>query len=155
MTDRESRERLIELIKKAIKEWDVYFGYSLSKGERSKTYEKFIADRLLANGVVVLDWSVVTPKNRPLITHIAGMPLNDVLDLIRAKKEGRLIETPCKVGQTVWEVDTETPFDEELQVIESKVERFFVGTSHNLHSIDSKTVFLTKEEAEAKMKERE
>ena len=46
-----------------------------------------IADYLLANGVIVFDTKVITPQNRPLITHIAEMPSNDVLDLIRAKKE--------------------------------------------------------------------
>lgn len=66
-----------------------------------------------------------------------------------------VIVPPCKVGQTVWEIDADNPFEEELHVIESKVERFYVGTSHNLHLIDCKTVFLTKEEAERALKERE
>ena len=66
-----------------------------------------------------------------------------------------VILPPCKVGDTVWEIDADNPFEEELQVIESKVERFYVGTSHSLHLIDCKTVFLTKEEAEKALKERE
>ena len=59
------------------------------------------ANDLLSNGVIVLDTKVIAPINRPLITHIAEMPLNDVLDLIRAKKEERLIGLPCKVGDKV------------------------------------------------------
>lgn len=57
-----------------------------------------LADHLLSNGVIVLDMNVISTKNRPLITHFAGMPLNDVFDLVRAKEEGRLIVPPCKVG---------------------------------------------------------
>ena len=41
---------------------------------------------LIENGVIVLDIKAVAPINRPLITHIAGMPINDVLDLIREKE---------------------------------------------------------------------
>ena len=48
------RDRLIELIKEVIEEWESYYVYSLSKGEpRSKTYDGFIADHLIANGVIV------------------------------------------------------------------------------------------------------
>ena len=48
------RDRLIELIKEAIEEWENYYVYSLSKGEtRSKTYDGFIADHLIDNGVIV------------------------------------------------------------------------------------------------------
>ena len=65
-----------------------------------------------------------------------------------------VIVPPCKVGDIVWEIDADDPFEEELQVIESKVERFYVGTIHNLHLIDCKTVFLTKEEALKALKER-
>ena len=64
------------------------------------------------------------------------------------------IRPPCKVGDTVWEVNTDNPFDEDLRVMEAKVERFFIGTSVDLHCMDcvGKTVFLTKEEAENALK---
>jgi hypothetical protein len=78
--------------------------------------------------------------------------MNEIADCLLANG---VIVLPCKVGDTVWEIDADNPFEEELQVIESKVERFYVGTSHNLHLIDCKTVFLTKEEAERALKERE
>ena len=41
---------------------------------------------LIENGVIVLDMKAIAPINRPLITHIAGMPINDVLELIREKE---------------------------------------------------------------------
>lgn len=61
-----------------------------------------------------------------------------------------VIVPPCNVGDTVWEVNTDSPFDEDLRVMESKVERFMMFTSVDIHSLDciGKTVFLTREEAE-------
>jgi hypothetical protein len=47
-----------------------------------------LADHLIANGVIVLDMNVISPENRPLITHIANMPLDDVLELIEQKVKG-------------------------------------------------------------------
>ena len=66
-----------------------------------------------------------------------------------------VIVPPCKVGDMVYEINTENPFEEDLRVMETKVERFFVGTSIDIHSMDciGKTVFLTKEDAEEKLKE--
>lgn len=86
-----------------------------------------------------------------------NMPLNEWLDIYADEllAEG-VIVPPCKVGDTVWEINTDNPFDEDLRVMEAKVERFFIGTSVDLHCMDcvGKTVFLSKEEAEAKLKER-
>lgn len=69
--------------------------------------------------------------------------------------ENGVIVLPCNVGDTVWEINTDNPFDEDLRVMEAKVERFFIGTSVDLHCMDcvGKTVFLTKEEAEKALKE--
>lgn len=102
MTD---RDRLIELLQEYT---DDNNGGGSNHG---------LADRLLANGVIV---------------------------------------PPCKVGDVVYEVNSDTPFDEDLRVMETKIERFFVGTSLDIHSMDclGKTVFLTKEEAEANLRER-
>lgn len=63
------------------------------------------ADRFLANGVVVLDTNIVSPENRPLIQTFAEMPLNEVLDLVKAKQEGLILVPPCKVGEEIWFVD--------------------------------------------------
>lgn len=49
-----NRDRLIELWREADKEWSAYFENSLLKGEtRGKSYREFIADYLLANGMIV------------------------------------------------------------------------------------------------------
>ena len=48
------RDRLVELIYEARKEWDVYFNDCLLKGKpRCKTLNEFIADHLIENGVIV------------------------------------------------------------------------------------------------------
>ena len=41
---------------------------------------EYIADYLLSNGVVVIDTDVVSPENRPLITHIAGIPFDEIIN---------------------------------------------------------------------------
>ena len=63
----EMRDRLVELIE------DDYFPSS-----------EDLADHLIANGVVAIDTNVVSPENRPLITHLAEMPLDDVIERIKA-----------------------------------------------------------------------
>ena len=73
------RDKLIELILKS----EILCN---TCGESSNTYcAEALADHLLANGVVVLDMGEVSTKDRPLITHIAGLPLNDIADLIKYK----------------------------------------------------------------------
>lgn len=70
------------------------------------------------------------------------------------EEQGRLIELPCKVGDTVWQIrgvewkgyDWKYPVYDNARATETKF---------NLEMLPriGKTVFLTKEEAEAKLKE--
>lgn len=149
------RDRLIELLSVTHTETDNY-------KEQARLHDEYIADHLLANGVVLLDFAVVTPENRPLITQIANMPLNDVCELIKAKQEGRIITPPCKVGDIVWGIlgDTvcqwkvffRTYSDDEGWWVflgwngEDRHARIFGDCFH-------KKYFPTKEEAEEKLKE--
>lgn len=166
------RDRLIELIENAV-------------NGCARHWAEVIADYLLANGVVLLDFAVVTPENRLLITQIANMPLNDVCELIKAKQEGRIITPPCKVGDKIYIIDLfdyepckksgkcgdvcphlyaeygfgyeckkskygEKPFscaEIKTETIEDITQIFSYWTRFG------QTVFLTKEEAEAKLKE--
>lgn len=71
--------------------------------------------------------------------------------------ENGVIVPPCKVGDTVWEI--EDPFfedDDKGTVVESKVEQFYIGTSLDLIEMkDFGTyIFLTKEEAEKALAEK-
>ena len=147
---RESRERLVEMIQDAV-------------GGCARHWAEIIADRLLANGVVVLDMNVITTKNRPLITHIAGNPINDVLDLIRAKEEGRLIVPPCKVGDIVWNVcadDIVRPWKVKFRTYDDREGWwiFLDWEGEDRHAKCSgdyfrEKYFLAKEEAEARLRE--
>lgn len=151
--DMTERERLIELIRNTPK-----IPFTVCGRAQGKTYQtaKNIADYLLANGVMCIDTNTVdVVKNRePLITAF-GMPLNELADLIRAKREGRVIVPPCKVGDTVYVCFSRT------RVIECKVAQIIIehieeiGMSFICYGgmrFDmrhwGKTVFLTREEAE-------
>lgn len=74
------RDRLINLIIEAMP-------YSEIERQPNK-----LADYLIANGVIVLDMNVISPENRPLITHIANMPLDDVIELIEQKLKEMRVE---------------------------------------------------------------
>ena len=63
---------------------------------------EYLADFLLSHGVIVLDECKISRKNLPVISELGGRPLNDVLELIEAEKDKRLIRLPCKVGDAVY-----------------------------------------------------
>lgn len=83
------------------------------------------------------------------------------------EEQGRLIKLPCKVGDTVWKVEErlEHTYIERLVIDRIEVNDNYIyyfanekitGESVILDNCDfSKTVFLTKSEAEAKLKEME
>ena len=85
------RNTLIELIDKAFLESDDNYG-------RPNTDQ--VADYLLANGVVVIDASVVSAKNRPLISQCLGKPIDEIIELVLAQtlKGGeRVVADRCVV----------------------------------------------------------
>ena len=130
-----------------------------------------IADYLLANGVIVCDTLALEMENRPLITQCLGRPLDEIIELVQAKDDGRIIVPPCKVGDTVYIVDGSTD-----GIVMGKITHFefnlyttpkewitvrgnypFVGELEEKNRIDlllGKTVFLTREEAEKALAER-
>ena len=93
----EMRDRLVELIKQAKQ--------NTKNANCDLERNLLFADSLIENGVVVLDTDVLLSEYRPLIRTIADMPLNEVIELIKAKREGRIIVPPCKVGDEVWVVE--------------------------------------------------
>lgn len=122
------KERLIDLLCNIPK-------IDFPKGSRAqgKSYQTAsnIADHLLANGVVVVDTAVVSPRNRPLISQCMGHPLDEIIDLIRAKEEGRIFIPPCKVGTHLWRVTQ--PYRQEPKVTEFVVKNFrTTGKKHKL-----------------------
>lgn len=110
------RERLIELIEKG------QFNYYASNGSNGIGHNEYIADHLLANGVIV---------------------------------------PPCKVGQTVWVIVdgfrnpmegyiSRVSFYQDCEEFGVRVIGYFTQSYQNKDF--GKTVFLTKEEAEAALK---
>lgn len=104
------------------------------------------------------------------IKEFEGIPIDRLRELAKADKEGRCVVLPCKVGDTVWFIKSafsmahfpieakhvslrglSTDGDVWLSAITSynKISRSFY------RSDIGKTVFLTREAAEAALKERE
>ena len=120
------RDRLKELHNEAGAEWDYYLDECLNNGEMpSKTYDEFCADHLLANGVIV---------------------------------------PPCKVGQVVWVISHWYKYMEpEIESRKILSVQIYKNGNIQYHYKDGcfwkdhigKTVFLSKEEAEQALKERE
>ena len=85
------------------------------------------------------------------------------------EEQGLLLKLPCKVGDTVWEVDEGILSDDVIEPIKCKVTYILIKSAIHIdveviegHGVGStytfelddfgKTVFLTKEEAEQKLK---
>jgi hypothetical protein len=89
------------------------------------------------------------------ITH--GIPLDRLREMCDAEREQRCVVLPCKVGDTVWKIRAvfsyySKPMEDRVGgIIISDKEILVCCTSGVKFSTDSvgKTVFLTREEAEA------
>lgn len=104
------------------------------------------------------------------IAHLAAyedtMPLERAQELAQTEKDGRLLVLPCKVGDTVYEAN-KRGFVSTYEVIYIHVSACSIligwdlidGIYSNLNGFEvsalGKTVFLTREEAEAALKKRE
>lgn len=81
------------------------------------------------------------------------------------EEQGRLVKLPCKVGDTVYGINTDRNIVSALKIISVKIYSYAIyfnyqlidGIYKNIVSFTDfdigKTVFLTKSEAEAKLKE--
>ena len=74
-------------------------------------------------------------------------PIDHIRDLIKADKAGRLVVLPCKVGDTVYQIDAERVYESEVKWIifdcdDIAFDERAIGVS----------IFLTREEAEAALK---
>lgn len=81
------------------------------------------------------------------LDELGGMP--HLRELVQAEKDGRLVVLPCKVGDTVWMIVTKRP---RVSMPEFSFIKRSSLTWNNMHRIlldFGKTVFLTREEAEA------
>ena len=91
--------------------------------------------------------------------------LKKLADYEDLEEQGRLIKLPCKVGDTVYGINTDRNIVSALKIISVKIYSYAIyfdyqlidGIYKNIVSFADadigKTVFLTKAEAEAKLKE--
>ena len=86
--------------------------------------------------------------NEPAILKLAAQALSTtpdhLRDLIQAEQDGRLVVLPCKVGDTVYQIDAERVYESEVKWIifdcdDIAFDERAIGGS----------IFLTREEAEA------
>lgn len=82
------------------------------------------------------------------IKEFNGLPIDRLRELAEADKEDRVVVLPCKVGDTAYR----------LQYIEETPGRYVVGVAEMKFSLEwvadvGKTIFATREEAEAALKE--
>lgn len=127
----------------------------------------------LANGGVGYDngeyFMVCYPWNEHCLTDIDRMAIK-LCDLEDKIEQGKILELPCKVGDTIWEVWSSGSDFTQIQrgVRAIKVDLIYINqydtifhciseemTGHIPLSDFGKTVFLTPEEANKKMKELE
>ena len=76
-------------------------------------------------------------------------PIDHIRDLIKAEQDGRLVVLPCKVGDTVYQIDAERVYESEVKWIifdcnDIAFDERAIGVS----------IFLTREEAEAALAEK-
>lgn len=72
-----------------------------------------------------------------------GFPVGELMDLLEAKQDSRLVVLPCKVGDTIWRIKCSSEWpDIGKPYIEA--DAFLYRDIHYF----GKTVFLTREEAE-------
>lgn len=86
--------------------------------------------------------------------RVDGMPLKRFVEILAAEEDGRLIILPCKVGNTVWkivqhQVDVSGYRMEWETMIDIEAVKFKIGMTDAI----GKTIFLSREEAEAAWKE--
>ena len=140
---------------------------------REGRLDREIAEAIGYSRVSVTNWrkSRGLPPNRRrrpekmLDAYKAAMPLERVQELAQAEKDGRLVVLPFCVGAPLYEATKKG-------VREYEVEQFSIGSEDLfIHALDKviwyrggrifgldqigKTVFLTREEAEAALKKRE
>ena len=85
-----------------------------------------------------------------LAAYEDAMPLERAQELAQAEKDGRLVVLPCKVGDMVYQTNG-------LDIYESEVRKIVFDTDNIAfdESAIGKSIFLTREEADAALKKRE
>jgi hypothetical protein len=108
-------------------------------------------------------WNTVYPQNENCLTDIHRMAIK-LCELEDKIEQGTLIELPCKVGDTVYRItksyraaEQVTPYIVKEIIIDKKGVSYLTialkGTQSITCKVKLETVFLTREEAEKRLKE--
>lgn len=95
--------------------------------------------------------------------NLNGYPINELIRLYKAEQEGRLVVLPCNVGGSVYRIEHDE--DGDLYVVKDLCAGATIGLSGELLIVMSgdrrwsaerfgKSIFLTRDAAEAALKER-
>ncbi len=112
-----------------------------------------VADHLLANGVFILPEDLRGSEDFSISAFIEAMQMY--------KEKDRYIKPPCKVGDVVYRISTKhmtkMRYIQETKICRIAITKegmqFFCECNVIAPCVFGKTVFLTKEEAEEKLKE--
>lgn len=119
----------------------------------------------LTKAELVNGFPVCYPNNCSGLPEFAtkGNPYRNIVERLKAyedlEEQGKLLKLPCAVGDMTYHASTVygRVVDAVVERIEIDSDGFWVITSLGIHSFDNfgKSVFLTREEAEAALKELE
>lgn len=130
-------------------------------GSKNDVYEYHPSDVLDS----IIDCPTIDPETLPIVQELRGK----LERYEKAEQKGRLVELPCKVGDTVYyltgnpSLSAKPAFN---RVEQDRVDGFyfderslqirlhFFHGNHGTYGFFGKTIFLTREEAEAALKER-
>ena len=86
-----------------------------------------------------------------------GHAIDKLAEYEDLEEQNRLIKLPCAVGDTIYAIysDEDSSFIEEPKVVEVSTHRVWIDSAYFDYDDFGKTVFLTREEAEAALKELE
>lgn len=110
-------------------------------------------------GRIEAGWSqedLLKPRYNPLKMTKAEMS-KEIRMWRDLEEQGKLLKLPCAVGDTIYTIysDEDSSFIEEPKVVEVSTHRVWIDSAYFDYDDFGKTVFLTREDAEAALKELE
>ena len=114
-------------------------------------FDDFMVDALQYGTDDMLGFIAVFYRNLWAMADLRGR-LKEYEDL---EEQGKLMKLPCAVGDTIYTIysDEDSSFIEEPKVVEVSTHRVWIDSAYFDYDDFGKTVFLTREEAEAALKE--
>ena len=121
--------------------YDAFFDYSMAVKRLGHYEDTGLEPEEIADAV-----TAAKLMERSKIVSCFGVDADHIRDLLQAEQAGRLVVLPCKVGDTVYQIDAERVYESEVKWIifdcdDIAFDERAIGVS----------IFLTREEAEASL----